>query len=84
MNDLVYALLAVPMLLIISTAVFTNFSANIDRGAWGTEANTTYTKVTSGTWSGFSLASLLPFILIAVTIVAVILGAFGLKQVMSG
>lgn len=81
MNNLVYALLAVPMILIIATAIFTNFAENIDRSDWSSDANTTYTKVTSGTWSGFNLASMLPFILIAVTIVGVILGAFGLSRV---
>ena len=79
MNNLVYALLAVPMILIISTAIFTNFSTNIDRGGWSGDANTTYTKVTSGTWNGFKLGSLLPYVLIAVTIVGVILGAFGMR-----
>jgi len=81
MNNLVYALLVVPMVLIIATAVFNGFATNIDRGSWGTDANATYTKVTTGTWSGFGLGSQLPFILIAVTVISVILGAFGLSRV---
>jgi ABC-type spermidine/putrescine transport system permease subunit II len=79
MNQLIYALLAIPMILIVATAVFTQFATNIDRSGWSAEANETYTKVTSGTWTGFNLSSLLPFIYIAVVIVTVILGAFGLR-----
>lgn len=81
MNNLVYALLVVPMLLIISTAIFTNFSANVDQAGWSTEANDTKTKVEAQTWSGFKLGSLLPYVLIAVTIITVLLGAFGLSRV---
>ena len=66
------------MILMLSTAIFTQFSSNIDRGDWSSEANETYTKVTSGTWSGFKLGANLPFIYIAVTVVSVILGAFGI------
>ena len=73
-SNLTYALLTVPILLIIATAIFSQFSVNVDRGGWTEEANRTYEKVTSGTWSGFNLASMLPFILIAVVIVGVILG----------
>jgi hypothetical protein len=74
-SNLTYALLTVPIILIIATAIFSGFQTNIDRGSWSTEANNTFTKVSSGTWSGFNLASMLPFILIAVVIVGVILGA---------
>jgi hypothetical protein len=81
MNNLIYALLVIPMVLILSVAVFNGFSANIDRGDWGASANATYTKITSGTWSGFSLGSQLPYIYIAVTVISVILGAFGLSKV---
>jgi len=84
MNNLVYALLAVPMILIISTAIFTNFAANIDQSGWSTTANETKTKVESQTWSGFKLGALLPYVLIAVTIVGVILGAFGISRVLGG
>jgi len=74
MNDLIYALLTVPIILIIATAIFGNFSTSIDQTGWSTSANSTLTKVTTGTWNGFSLGSLLPFVLIAVTIVSIILG----------
>jgi len=81
MNNLVYALLVIPMVLILSTAIFNGFSANIDRGDWSDAANSTYTKVTTGTWSGFSLGSQLPYIYIAVTVISVILAAFGFSKV---
>lgn len=81
MNNLIYALLAVPMVLIIATAIFTNFGSNLDRSSWSTDANTTYTTVNTQTWAGFKLGALLPYVLIAVTIVSVILGAFGLSRV---
>ena len=74
-SNLTYALLTVPILLIVATAIFSSFQTNIDRTGWTTEANSTFTKVTAGTWNGFNLASMLPFILIAVVIVGIILGA---------
>ena len=75
MNNLTYALLTVPIVLIIATAIYGNFSTNIDQTGWSSSANSTLTKINTGTWNGFSLASLLPFVLIAVVIVGVILGA---------
>ena len=81
MNNLIYALVVVPMVLIIATAIYTNFSTNIDQSGWSTDANTTKTKVDDQTWSGFKLGAMLPYVLIAVTIVTVILGAFGLSRV---
>jgi len=82
MNNLVYALLVVPILLIISTAIYTNFSSNIDQAGWTTSANDTKTKVDDQTWSGYKLGSLLPYVLIAVTIISVILGAFGITYML--
>ena len=84
MSNLIYALIVVPMVLIIATAIFTQFGTSIDRGDWSAEANTTFTKVQSGTWSGFDLGSMLPFIFIAITVVGVILGAFGLRTYLGG
>jgi hypothetical protein len=78
-SNLTYALLTVPIILIVATAIFSNFQSNIDRSGWTAEANYTFSKVTSGTWSGYNLASLLPFVLIAVVIVGVILGALALR-----
>lgn len=83
MNNLVYALLVVPMILIISTAIFTNFSTSIDRGDWTTDANNTFDSVNTQTWSGYKLGALLPYVLIAITIVTVILGAFGLTRLLT-
>jgi hypothetical protein len=80
-SNLTYALLTVPIVLIIATAIFSNFQTNIDRSGWTTEANNTYSRVTSGTWSGYNLASMLPFILIAVVIVGVILGMLAFRGV---
>lgn len=84
MDKLIYALLAIPMILIISTAIFNNFAANIDRSNWATAANTSYTTVTTQTWSGYNLAALLPFIYIALIIVAAVLGAFGYVGMKNG
>ncbi|RLE45200.1 hypothetical protein DRJ16_00040 [Candidatus Woesearchaeota archaeon] len=80
MNNLVYALLTVPILLIIATAIFGQFSTNISQSGWTAQANSTKTKIETQTWSGYSLGSLLPFVLIAVTIVGIILGAFTLRR----
>ena len=80
MRNITYALIAIPMILIIATAIFSGFQSNIDRGDWTSEANETFQKVTKQTWSGFNLASLLPFIVIAFMIVGVILGAIALRR----
>ncbi len=82
MQNLTYALLTVPMVLIIAIAIFGNFSSNIDQTDWSTDANDTFDKVNTGTWNGFNLASMLPFVIIAVVIVGIILGAFVLKGAM--
>lgn len=68
--------LVVPLFLIIMVAVFTQFGQNVDRGGWSAEANETYTKIESGTWGGYKLASLLPYIIIAVVVLGILLGAF--------
>jgi hypothetical protein len=75
-SNLVYALLTVPLILIISIAIFSGFQTNIDRSNWSAEANSTFGKVVSGTWSGFNLGSMLPFVLISMTVVGVVLGMF--------
>jgi hypothetical protein len=78
-SNIIYALLTVPMFLIIAIAIFNNFQTNVSREGWVLEANNTFSMITSGTWSGFNLASMLPFILIAVVIIGVILGAMILR-----
>jgi hypothetical protein len=80
MNNLVYALLVVPMILILSTAIYTNFGTNISRAGWTTDANATYDSINTQTWAGYKLGSLLPYVLIAVTIISVILAAFGISR----
>ena len=80
MNNLVYALLVVPMIMILSTAIYTQFGSNISRTSWTADANSTYDSINTQTWAGYKLGSLLPYVLIAVTIITVILGAFGLTR----
>jgi len=75
MNQLVYALILIPIILIVSTAIYNNFSTNIDQTGWSSEANDTLTKINTGTWNGYKLASMLPFIFIALIIVSAIIGA---------
>lgn len=67
--------LVVPLLLIIMVAIYTQFETNVDRGGWSTDANTSFTKVNTGTYNGFKLASLLPYVIIAMAILALIIGA---------
>jgi hypothetical protein len=78
-SNLVYALLTVPLVLILAIAIFNQFTTNVDKTGWTAEANATFTKVTGSTYSGFNLASMLPFIIIAVAIVGIILGMVALK-----
>jgi hypothetical protein len=73
-SNLVYALLTVPLVLILAVAIFNQFTTNVDRSGWTAQANQTFDKVTSSTYSGFNLGSMLPFIIIAVAIVGIILG----------
>lgn len=77
MQNLVYALLIVPILLIIAVAIFGGFASNINQAGWSTSANNTFTSINTNTWNGFSLGALLPFVLIAVVLIGVILGALG-------
>lgn len=68
--------LMVPLLLIIMVAVFSQFGSNVDREGWSSSANETYTKIETGTWGGFKLASMLPYVIIAVVVLGIIIGAF--------
>ncbi len=77
MRELMYALLLVPLVLILSIAIFGQFTQNVDRSTWSTEANSTFNKVTSQTWQGYNLGSMIPFILIAITVVGIVLGILG-------
>ena len=79
-TNLVYALLTVPLVLIIAIAIFGQFEANIDRSSWTASANSSFEKVTSQTWSGYNLAALLPFVLISVVIASAIVGLAVLRM----
>lgn len=78
-KNIVYALVTLPLILIIAIAIFGQFEANIDRTGWTTSANDSFSKVTSQTWSGYNLAALLPFVFVAVAIVAAIVGLMVFK-----
>lgn len=80
MTQLMYALVVVPLLIVIGIAVVGMFFTNINRSGWSTAANSTFSTVEAQTWSGYNLGALLPFIIIALTIVAVVLGALGLRR----
>ena len=67
--------LVVPLVLIIMVAIYTQFETNVDRASFTADANTSFTKVNSGTYNGFKLASLLPYVIIAMTILALVVGA---------
>jgi hypothetical protein len=78
-SNLVYPLLIVPLVLILAVAIFNQFTANVDKTGWSQEAEAAFNKVTGSTYSGFNLASMLPFVIIAVTIVGIILGVIATK-----
>ena len=67
--------LVVPLVLIIMVAIYTQFETNVDRSGFTADANTSFTKVNTGTYNGFKLASLLPYVIIAMTILALVVGA---------
>jgi len=67
--------LVVPLLLIIMVAIYTQFETNVDRVDFSADANTSFTKVNTGTYNGFKLASLLPYVIIAMAILALVIGA---------
>lgn len=75
MIDRLLPALVVPLLLIIMVAIYTQFETNVDRAGWTADANTSFTKVNTGTYNGFKLASLLPYVIIAMAILALIVGA---------
>ena len=78
-SNLVYALLTVPLVLILAVAIFNQFTANVDTTGWSTQANSTFQKIQNSTYSGFNLGSMLPFIIIAATIVGIIIGMVTVK-----
>jgi len=67
--------LIVPLLLIIMVAIYTQFETNVDRADFSTDANTSFTKINTGTYNGFKLASLLPYVIIAMMILGLVIGA---------
>lgn len=68
--------LVVPLVLIIMVSIYSGFSANVNQAGWTTEANDTYDDVNDGTWSGFTLAAQIPFVVIAVMVLGILVGAF--------
>jgi len=73
-NRLLPALI-VPLMLIIMVAIYTQFETNVDRADFSTDANTSFTKVNTGTYNGFKLASLLPYVIIAMVILSIVVSA---------
>jgi hypothetical protein len=74
MRNIIIALVGIPLTLILAIAIFGQFSTNVDRTSWSAAANTSYTTTVAQTWAGYNLAALLPYILIAVTIVGAVIG----------
>ena len=68
--------LVVPLFLIIMVAVYSSFGTNVSQSGWTADANTTYDNINTGTWNGYQLASLLPYVIIAVIVLGVLIGAF--------
>ena len=60
-----------------SPTVGTDIKAYIDYTAYSGEGYDEWTKTYSGTFSGFKLGALLPFVYIAIAVIGVILAAFG-------
>jgi hypothetical protein len=67
--------LVVPLFLIIMVAIYSNFSTSIDRGDFTADANATFTDINNGTWDGYQLAALLPYIIVAMIVLSLIIGA---------
>jgi hypothetical protein len=65
---------------ITSATTGTDIKAYANYTAYAKEGYSSYTKTYTGTFSGFNLGALLPFILIAVTIVGIIVGALAWKS----
>jgi len=61
MNQLVYALILIPIILIVSTAIYNNLSENIDRTGWSSEANDTIDKINRGVENAQKLILMSPF-----------------------
>jgi hypothetical protein len=79
MIDKLVMTLSIPLLLIIMVAVYTQFETNVDRAGWTADANTTFTKVNTGTYNGFKLGSLLPYVVIAMLVLGLIIGSFAIR-----
>lgn len=68
--------LTVPLILIVFVAIYTQYQTNIDQADWSTDANDTFDKINTGTWGGFKLASMLPYVIIAIVVLSLLIGAF--------
>lgn len=79
MKDILYALVVLPIVLIIAMAIFGGFQSGVDTSGWSTEAQTAFEKTTSGTWKGYNLASILPFVAIALGILGLVVAYLRIK-----
>ena len=62
-----------------STTTGSDIKVYADYTAYAGSGWETFGRVRTGTWSGFKLASLLPFVIIAMTVIGVLVGAFAIR-----
>jgi len=72
----VVGVVLVSLVLIIGVIVFGTFEAGIDHSDLTAEASQAVNDTADQTYSGFSLGSLIPYVLFAVAIIVVLLRAF--------
>jgi hypothetical protein len=68
----VLAIVVVAVTLIIGVIVFEEVSTSINRGGWSAAANSSYTTVSSNTFSGLDLAAVGVIVLAAAAILGII------------
>ena len=72
----IVSVILVAMVLMIGVVVFANFEGNIDTSGLSTGAQNAINKTAQQTYNGFSLGSMIPYVLFAVAIIVILVGAF--------
>ena len=72
----IVSVVLVAMVLMIGVVVFANFEGNVDTTGLSTAATNAINKTATQTYNGFNLGSMIPYILFAVAIIVILVGAF--------
>ena len=76
----VIGVVLVALVLIIGVIVFGEFESNVNHADLTSDASSAVNETAEQTYNGFELGALLPYILFAVAILVVLIGALAFRQ----